>query len=180
MSGQSCIAFSEGVEFWCWHGEIKGGLRDWINSSGQFPLIMTCEPMEAGNTVGGFQGLIRGGKVGFDCVLAEARLHFDEGVMHLLRCDESTFRWVAWSSTQTVSWLPKDAQSLDSAPSLALLRSRTVILPSSKHRGVRRGLSGHGLGEEAKIRMDEYIVDGVVLWWQLRNNSDGGEEANEV
>ena len=163
----------------CWHGTIKDkSVRALIQEAKRAATLIWCEPVNGKHRVQDLTTLANATEWNAppDIPLAEGRVFFADGLLHLLAGSGET-HFAAWvaddgeegkdSPPSRPAWCPAPAHGPLAA--MCVKRERSILLADPRARqsatAVRRGLSGSSLGKQ--IQAIEYYEQGNLRWWRL-------------
>lgn len=149
-----------------WHGSTAGSVQELVASrlqDGEKPLLVTSEPENGPSLLLGFRGIVQvtDSLLWPPTPLVEARLHYEGGMLHILKTRAGT-RWSAWGLTdqkKPPSWIPDTSRAALQEDHDSI--EQTVLLECGKS---RRQLA---LAAISKVTLRQYFLDGVPRWWRL-------------
>ncbi|MFM9966013.1 MAG: hypothetical protein ACKV2Q_32935 [Planctomycetaceae bacterium] len=104
-----------------------------------------------------------------DVELCEARLHYENGMLHLIS-DGTQTRFAGWIEADKAAacpaWVPVGA-SLFAADALVRSESDVLLQRPAKQTAVQRGLRLSQLNGAEKLATLEYYHQGTLRWWRL-------------
>jgi hypothetical protein len=169
-----------------WHGKddqknVRTFLAERLGDNCK-PELVCRDPANGPRRLDGFVGLATPDQVSGEQPLAEARLFYDTGLLHLVAAGTSTL-WAVWSEGsepplwfcndgKPSPWFPKSDGYQPKLPTTH--RDEKLLLRGKSQPGeVRSGLSEAAFsGKELSVRL--YYEAGVLQWWRL---TFGGKES---
>ncbi|NLF73163.1 MAG: hypothetical protein GX575_29355 [Candidatus Anammoximicrobium sp.] len=163
-----------------WHGsttkDVQALVKEQLDQQAK-PLLVYRDPVNGPDPIAGFAGLAAPDRVGGEAALAEARLFYLDGLLHVVS-DGTGARWAVWcEGSHRPSWFEVSGEG--GPPKLsATYRDQDVLLRRRPGPGdVHTGLSHTQLGDKQvkQVGVRLYYEAGVLQGWRL--NFDGKQSA---
>ncbi|MGM0488873.1 MAG: hypothetical protein ACQESR_19205 [Planctomycetota bacterium] len=130
------------------------------------PLLIYREPVNGPRRITGFAGLATPNCLGSAAPLAEARLFYPDGMLHLVAHGGETC-WAVWvEGKQEPRWFKVHGEG-DPPAELVTVRDEKVLLRTRPgNNAVRTGLGEAVVGKQ-QLTVRLYCEAGVLQWWRL-------------